>query len=329
MKGKYQIWLTIGISCLFTILPCEGYGADLSIGNNVSTTGDWTVTGTINATHFSGDGSALSNIPAGPQGPQGPQGPAGAQGPVGPAGPQGPAGPAGAAGPQGLPGVASLQDYIGTPCTTFDGKSSTIQLVAAADGTLSLSCPTPQPLIVFVTSATYDGALGGLAGADAKCQLLANQAGLVGIYKAWLSDSTQSPSSRFTHPPQQSYVLTDGRTVLTPYGWPGLTQSALQHGISYDENGNYVGSTKAWTATLSTGDPFNGPNNWGIPSCVDWTENINYGTDTPNTHILGGYGQPHNNTGTFQQSGHTFYEWSLVTMLESCNNAFHLICVQQ
>jgi hypothetical protein len=63
-KGRYQIWMTFTISCLFVILPCAGYGADLSIGNTVSTTGNWTVTGTISATFFAGDGSGLTNVTA-------------------------------------------------------------------------------------------------------------------------------------------------------------------------------------------------------------------------------------------------------------------------
>jgi hypothetical protein len=39
MKTNYQIWLTWGISCLFAMLPCGGYGATLTIGDNVSVTG--------------------------------------------------------------------------------------------------------------------------------------------------------------------------------------------------------------------------------------------------------------------------------------------------
>jgi hypothetical protein len=117
-KRRYQIWMTLSISCLFVILPCAGYGADLSIGNTVSTTGNWTVTGTINATSFSGDGSGLSNVngtvgPAGPQGPQGPAGPQGATGPQGPAGAQGPAGPQGAVGPAGPSSVIEVYDANG------------------------------------------------------------------------------------------------------------------------------------------------------------------------------------------------------------------------
>ena len=58
---------------------------------------------------------------------------------------------------------------------------------------------SPTPKRVFVTSSTFDGNLGGLAGADVKCQGAATTAGLPGTFRAWLSDSTTSASARLTH----------------------------------------------------------------------------------------------------------------------------------
>jgi hypothetical protein len=52
--------------------------------------------------------------------------------------------------------------------------------------------------LVFVSSGIYAATLGGLSGADATCNSLAASAGLPGTYKAWLSDSASSPSTRFT-----------------------------------------------------------------------------------------------------------------------------------
>jgi hypothetical protein len=46
-KGRHQIWMTLGISCLLVISPCAGYGADLSIGNAMTINGDLIVTGSI------------------------------------------------------------------------------------------------------------------------------------------------------------------------------------------------------------------------------------------------------------------------------------------
>ena len=39
--------------------------------------------------------------------------------------------------------------------------------------------------------------MGGVAGADAKCQSLADNANLGGTYKAWISGTTDGPSKRF------------------------------------------------------------------------------------------------------------------------------------
>ena len=51
---------------------------------------------------------------------------------------------------------------------------------------------------VFVTSIGYDGNLGGLAGADAKCMTRAAAGNLSGTYKAWLSSSTVNAKDRIT-----------------------------------------------------------------------------------------------------------------------------------
>jgi hypothetical protein len=74
---------------------------------------------------------------------------------------------------------------------------------------------------VFVSSGVYSGNLGGLDGADAKCQALADAAKLGGTYRAWLSDATGSPATRFSRPPED-YVLTN-RTTVFAHGWAGLT----------------------------------------------------------------------------------------------------------
>jgi hypothetical protein len=72
--------------------------------------GTATVSGTLRATKLVGDGSGITNLPAGIVGATGPQGPKGDTGPQGPkgdsgvAGPQGPKGDSGVAGPQGPKG---------------------------------------------------------------------------------------------------------------------------------------------------------------------------------------------------------------------------------
>ena len=47
-----------------------------------------------------------------------------------------------------------------------------------------------------MTSSSWNGNLGGLSGADAKCQQAANATGLGGTWVAWLSDSTHNAKDR-------------------------------------------------------------------------------------------------------------------------------------
>ncbi|MCA9876161.1 MAG: hypothetical protein KC442_00200, partial [Thermomicrobiales bacterium] len=62
-----------------------------------------------------------------------------------------------------------------------------------------LTCGNDGVCSVFVSSDFFTGGeIGGLTGADAKCQSLADAAGLSGIFKAWLSDGNQSPDTRFS-----------------------------------------------------------------------------------------------------------------------------------
>jgi hypothetical protein len=91
---------------------------------------------------------------------------------------------------------------------------------------------------VFASSVAHDGNFGGLVGADAFCQGLATTAGLPGIYEAWLSDDSGSPSTRFTHS-AVPYVLVDGTPLAAD--WADLTDGNLLHPIDQTE----VGGTPA------------------------------------------------------------------------------------
>jgi hypothetical protein len=86
----------------------------------------------------------------------------------------------------------------------------------------------PPTKIVFISSRTYAGNLGGLAGADAKCQELARAAGLSGTYKAWLSDGKgANPITRFTHNPGP-YKLRNGLKVANSWNELITTGKILQ-----------------------------------------------------------------------------------------------------
>src|SRR5262245_12360152 len=72
-----------------------------------------------------------------------------------------------------------------------------VDLAAPAEAPPDLGPASPDTALVssynfvFFTSETYrPGSLGGLAGADARCQAAADSQGLPGIYLAYLSTST-------------------------------------------------------------------------------------------------------------------------------------------
>ena len=106
---------------------------------------------------------------------------------------------------------------------------------------------------VFVTSVSFNGNLGGLAGADAICQAEADgPASIVpsGTYLAWLSDGTDSPDTRFTrsaHP----YTLPDGTKIAEDFS--DMTDGSILHTFNIDPTGKPLGKQRIWTGTRTDG----------------------------------------------------------------------------
>lgn len=130
-----------------------------------------------------------------------------------------------------------------------------------------------SPRVVFVTSTDHTGDLGGLAGADAICQGLADAAGLAGSFQAWLADSSDSPSTRASQA-GAPYVRTDGTVVADD--WTDLTDGDLDAPISLDEDGIGPGDPVlahfVWSNVTALGA--------GIEStshCSDWTSGASGG----------------------------------------------------
>ncbi len=71
-----------------------------------------------------------------------------------------------------------------------------------APTTTPAPAPTPAPTTtaahkhVFITSALFSGAIGGLDAADMYCQVTANEGGLTGKYKAWISGPSTNAFDR-------------------------------------------------------------------------------------------------------------------------------------
>jgi cysteine-rich repeat protein len=120
------------------------------------------------------------------------------------------------------------------------------------------------PRWVFITSTNGNsGNLGGINGADAHCQSLADGAGLDGVYMAWLtgSDAGSAPANRFASTGYAGwYVLPTEPVTGVARGWADLTgpnedmpENYLQAAIVVDENGIDIGDANAWTNTRFDG----------------------------------------------------------------------------
>lgn len=159
---------------------------------------------------------------------------------------------------------------------------------------------------VFVTSGSFNGDLGGLKGADDKCQAEADgPASIVpsGTYMAWLSDGTDSPNTRFTkssHP----YVLPDGTQIAENYS--DLTDGSIQHFINIDPTGKTVGVNRIWTGTNEDGTTVQ-----SIRVCAGWKNLF------PNAR------------GTVGSTGHSLTTWSSQSQNKCKTNRHKLACFQQ
>jgi len=160
--------------------------------------------------------------------------------------------------------------------------------------------------LVFISSATYTGYMDGYSGADQRCQQLANNADLSGTYKAWVSDSNSSPSSRFNR--SGKFVDIKGNTIAD--NWNDLTNSSLDTAIKYTEQGGYVGtSKKVWTGTDGNGTAD------GILSAINHCKKWSTASSSED-----------GKQGT--NGSYTTYRWSDDTTA-SCSNYKSIYCFQQ
>ena len=171
---------------------------------------------------------------------------------------------------------------------------------------------------VFVTEATFSGNLGGLGGADARCEEAAQAAGLAGSYRAWISGRTQSnqdAAGRLSHA-TAPYRLVNGTAVAND--WSGLTSGTLLHAINLTETGNVVPQgSRVWTNTRPNGLA------WDIlRDCALGSGPATWTCD-PNTVCpfeSGKYGLAHATDGSWtgQEASNT-----------ACSSAYRLYCFEQ
>jgi len=157
---------------------------------------------------------------------------------------------------------------------------------------------------VFVTSAIFTGAIGGVSAANRACTDLAIAAGLPGTYRAWLSDiKGLAPSLTFTRP-EAPFVMTSGVRVADH--WADLVDGTLNNPIVIDERGAQADSVPmVWTGTDPHGRPVASD-----AMCHGW---------------MSASGDAHGQVGGFDEIGNG---WSALQTNE-CDQPGRLYCFQQ
>ena len=111
-------------------------------------------------------------------------------------------------------------------------------------------CAVNACKLVFVSSTAVAANAGSAVAYDTVCQNFADARNLAGTWKAWMSDASGSPSSRFTHA-GVPYRLLDGSVIAN--NWNDLTDGSLGHAINVMDDGSAAGSLQVWTGTTSSG----------------------------------------------------------------------------
>ncbi|WP_417911368.1 DUF1554 domain-containing protein [Candidatus Electronema sp. PJ] len=239
--------------------------------------------------------------PTGLTGTEGARGVTGTTGAQGITGAQGVTGERGATGPTGLTGAEGAKGVTGaTGPDIADMTCPAGQVVTGFNGNSPI-CSTPGYLI-FVSSATYQGNLGGFTGADAKCQSLAEAAGLSGTFRALLSSNVTNARDR-ADVAVGPYTLVDRRTIVSlTYG--GLFGGSINAAVNMDETGQLQ------TGIAYTGTAADGIGGGNGTHCSNWASTISSAY-----------------TGNITATDRTWITSSPST--SPCSNLYHIYCFQR
>ncbi|MCH9684790.1 MAG: hypothetical protein K0V04_25365 [Deltaproteobacteria bacterium] len=191
---------------------------------------------------------------------------------------------------------------VGDPST---GTAASAGSTSGLDGGSDTGGDAQAQRRVFLSSALYTGAMGGVQGADASCQALADAATLGGTWLAFLFDTTYT----FDSYPQAGgpFITLDGEIVATD--WLDLTDGTIASPIDRTEYGTVL-TVGVWTGL------FEGPgattDNW----CYGWTS-------------AGGQCRPGqlDECGGIGLSHHTDSWWD-GSPLDTCAQLNHLYCIE-
>lgn len=158
-------------------------------------------------------------------------------------------------------GIASgnyLQIRIGANTNTRSQDAKiTITVGGMSDDAPITSTIPGSYFLAFVTNDTWNGNLGNISGADAKCQNAAAAAGLGGTFKAWISSTNANrPIDRFENVGTTSAFYMpngSGGGVKLVDNWADLVDNTLDTQFNRTETGAVRGSANVWTNTNAAG----------------------------------------------------------------------------
>jgi fibronectin type 3 domain-containing protein len=200
--------------------------------------------------------------------------------------------------------ILSYSDMSVTNGVTYYYKVKAVNAGGESDFSSEANGVSSLGRLVFVTSSAYNGVLGGLKGADVKCQAAADSAGLGGVWRAWLSGGGISASSRLA-PSNTPYRLVNGTFVAN--NWTDLTDGSLLAPINISEKGTTV-NNYVWTHTLA-----NGTAGGRGGDCGSWND------------YYGGYGSVGHSS--YKDQNWTYY-WSN-WYCSSWSGGANLYCIEQ
>ncbi len=159
---------------------------------------------------------------------------------------------------------ARVGDPAAYPAASFLNSGN-----VSCDQTAGIYCIGGMPHFAFITSTGFDGNLGGMSGADAKCQLQADAGvmtrGLGLKWKALLSTDTVNANDTTRMQIQGPIMMLNSSAVAVKVvdDATDLWDASLDRAFEFDENGDAV-NVGFWTGTGSAGDNFNF-------NCSNWT----------------------------------------------------------